>query len=233
MMLHSTAMLTYLDDGLEERIFDEDDDEVFQDVLRLHSSLSPVKLILLAENPKDEGQMDLLNRLSKEVKLTGKWQSNKNEFYSDHVLIMPEHEAPHIYTCSNYWVIYARDLMILIFSIRAFVTEDPTVQRDLLKIWPLFREMGLKALSQELSQEKNLNQLKSFLKNAVSQCSCEGCSVKQISSGKSPDTYFHSLRLQSTPPLEFSLPESFRYKVWKTENRELILHEEVPGYLKK
>eukprot|EP00112_Aurelia_sp_Birch-Aquarium-sp1_P024355 Seg7670.1 transcript_id=Seg7670.1/GoldUCD/mRNA.D3Y31 product="DNA polymerase subunit gamma-2 mitochondrial" protein_id=Seg7670.1/GoldUCD/D3Y31 len=65
------AMLTYLDDGLEERIFDEDDDEVFQNVLRLHLSLSPIKLILLAEDSKDEGQMDLLNRLSKEVKLTG------------------------------------------------------------------------------------------------------------------------------------------------------------------
>ena len=75
-------MLTYLDDGLEERMFDEEDDEVFQDVLRLHPSLSPIKLILLAENPKEEGQIDLLNRLSKEVKLTGKQQSQKSELYS-------------------------------------------------------------------------------------------------------------------------------------------------------
>ena len=35
--------------------------------------------------------------------------------------------------------------MILIFSTREFVIEDSVVQRDLPKIWSLFREMDFKA----------------------------------------------------------------------------------------
>ena len=35
--------------------------------------------------------------------------------------------------------------MILIFSTREFVIEDSVVQRDLPKIWSLFREITLKA----------------------------------------------------------------------------------------
>ena len=35
--------------------------------------------------------------------------------------------------------------MILIFSTREFVIDDSVVQRDLPKIWSLFREMDFKA----------------------------------------------------------------------------------------
>ena len=46
--------------------------------------------------------------------------------------------------------------MILIFSTREFVIEDSVVQRDLPKIWSLFREMVFKARDCALKFHKEM-----------------------------------------------------------------------------
>ena len=65
-----SAMSAYLDDGFEERLLDEANQN--KKVLRLHPSISPIKLVILTEDPSNEEQFDLANRFSKEVKTAGK-----------------------------------------------------------------------------------------------------------------------------------------------------------------
>ena len=49
-----------------------------------------------------------------------------------------------------------RDFVILIFSTREFVIEDSIMQRDLPKIWSLFREMDFKACDCGLKFHKEM-----------------------------------------------------------------------------
>ena len=68
-------MLAYLDDGLEERMQEDEDDTASQNILRLHPNLAPIKVIILAEDPSNEEQLDLVNRLAKELKIAGKYNN--------------------------------------------------------------------------------------------------------------------------------------------------------------
>ena len=56
-------------------------------------------------------------------------------------LVLTMKRPPHFCTWSVIWLIYARDFVIWIFSTREFVIEDSVVQRELLNILSLFREM--------------------------------------------------------------------------------------------
>ena len=87
---------------------------------------------------------------------------------SDRCTEPEQKEAPLICTWSVIWLIYARHFVILIFSTREFVIEDSVVQRDLPKIWSLFREMNL-SKARDCAFESH--------KNAVFWL-CEGCSLK-------------------------------------------------------
>ena len=102
----------------------------------------------------------------------GRWANiSQNIWY----LSCAHKEAPHLCAWSVIWLIYARDSIILIFSTRNSWLRTPVVQRALLKMWLLFREMDFKARDYVLESHKN----------AVFR-RCEGCSLKTFSRGKPP-----------------------------------------------
>ena len=64
------ALSAYLDDGFEERILDEEKRSL--NVLRLHPSIAPIKMIILTKDLSSEEQSDLAGCLCKEVKIAGR-----------------------------------------------------------------------------------------------------------------------------------------------------------------
>ena len=64
------ALSAFLDDGFEERVLDEESKSL--QVLRLHPKIAPINVVILAEDTTNEEQADLVDRLSKELKVVGK-----------------------------------------------------------------------------------------------------------------------------------------------------------------